>query len=123
MPEGHTIHRAARDQRPMLVGKPLSIWSPQGRFEAGAAFLDGQTCTAIEAFGKHLIYRFGEDQALHVHLGLYGRFRAAKTPAEEPRGAVRVRLLSPTHVVYSRDRPHATHKTIGISSVQVELVI
>ena len=103
MPEGHTIHRAARDQRPMLVGKPLAVSSPQGRFEAGAAFLDGQTCTAIEAFGKHLIYRFGEDRALHVHLGLYGRFRTAKAPAgdppPEPRGAVRVRLLSPTHVV------------------------
>lgn len=99
MPEGHTIHRAARDQRSMLVGKPLAVSSPQGRFEAGAAQLDGRTCTAIEAFGKHLIYRFGPDQALHIHLGLYGRFRAAKTPAGEPRGAVRIRLLSPSHVV------------------------
>jgi endonuclease-8 len=99
MPEGHTIHRAARDQRPMLVGKPLAVSSPQGRFEAGAAQLDGLTCTAIEAFGKHLIYQFDPEQALHVHLGLYGRFRTAKTPAEEARGAVRVRLLSPTHVV------------------------
>lgn len=99
MPEGHTIHRAARDQRPMLVGKPLAVSSPQGRFEAGAATLDGLTCTAIEAFGKHLLYCFGPEQALHVHLGLYGRFRTAKTPAEDPRGAVRVRLLSPTHVV------------------------
>lgn len=99
MPEGHTIHRAARDQRPMLVGHALAVSSPQGRFEAGAARLDGLTCTAIEAFGKHLIYRFGQERALHIHLGLFGRFRTAKAPASDPRGAVRIRLLSPSHVV------------------------
>lgn len=99
MPEGHTIHRAARDQRPMLVGLPIAVSSPQGRFEAGARLLDGSICTAVEAFGKHLIYRFSSGQTLHVHLGLFGRIRTGKTPADDPRGAVRVRLLSPTHVV------------------------
>ena len=99
MPEGHTIHRAARDQRPLLVGLPIAVSSPQGRFEAAAAQLDGSVCMAIEAFGKHLIYRFSHGQSLHIHLGLFGRIRTAKAPADEPRGAVRVRLLSPTHVV------------------------
>lgn len=99
MPEGHTIHRAAQDQRKMLVGKPLILTSPQGRFSAGAKELSGQTCTAIEAYGKHLLYYFHMGAALHIHLGLYGKFRTAKTPAQEPRGAVRVRLLSPSHVV------------------------
>jgi endonuclease VIII len=99
MPEGHTIHRAALDQRKMLVGKALEVSSPQGRFSVGADELNGQTCTAIEAYGKHLIYYFQLGSALHVHLGLYGQFRTAKTPASEPRGAVRVRLLSLSHVV------------------------
>ena len=58
MPEGHTIHRAAQDQRKMLVGKALEITSPQGRFSAGAEELNGQTCTSIEAYGKHLLYHF-----------------------------------------------------------------
>ena len=87
MPEGHTIHRAARDQRPMLAGKVLDVSSPQGRFLEGAARLDGRRCTAIDAYGKHLLYRF-DDLSLHIHLGLFGRFRAVKRPAAEPKGAV-----------------------------------
>jgi endonuclease VIII len=99
MPEGHTIHRAARDQRPMLVNQDISLSSPQGRFGDGAMRLDQQVCTAVEAFGKHLIYRFAHGLNLHIHLGLFGRIRTAKLPAGEPRGAVRVRMLSTTHVV------------------------
>lgn len=98
MPEGHTIHRAARDQRPMLAGKLLDVSSPQGRFMAGAARLDGRRCTGIDAYGKHLLYRF-DDLSLHIHLGLFGRFRCAKRPAGEPRGEVRVRMMSDSHVV------------------------
>jgi endonuclease VIII len=99
VPEGHTIHRAALDQRPLLAGQQLQVSSPQGRFADGAARLDGQRCTAIEAYGKHLVYRFEAGDSLHVHLGLYGQFRMAGVPVPEPRGAVRVRLLSPSHVV------------------------
>lgn len=99
MPEGHTIHRAARDQRPMLAGKVLDVSSPQGRFMDGAARLDGECCVAIDAYGKHLLYRFANDLALHIHLGLFGRFKAHKLPAPEPKGAVRVRMMSDTHVL------------------------
>ncbi len=99
MPEGHTIHRAARDQRPMLVGKTVIVASPQGRFYEGAARLDGKICCAVEAYGKHLIYQFENEMALHIHLGLFGRFRARKLPAAEPRGEVRVRMISSTHVI------------------------
>jgi endonuclease VIII len=99
MPEGHTIHRAAIDQRPMLAGQILRVSSPQGRFEAGAAALDGRQCTGAEAYGKHLIYSFGDGLALHIHLGLFGTFRTATHPVLEPRGAVRVRMVSATHVV------------------------
>jgi endonuclease VIII len=99
MPEGHTIHRAARDQRPMVAGKVLEVTSPQGRFSEGAARLDGQTCTGVDAYGKHLLYHFAHDETLHIHLGLFGRFRTAKVPAAEPRGEVRVRMVSASHVV------------------------
>jgi endonuclease-8 len=99
MPEGHTLHRAALDQRLMLAGKRLAVSSPQGRFADGAARLDGKACAAVEAYGKHLVYRFEGRDALHIHLGLYGQFRTAPTPAPQPRGAVRVRLLSDSHVV------------------------
>jgi endonuclease-8 len=99
MPEGHTIHRAARDQRKLLVGAALTVTSPQGRFAAGAARLDGRSCIGIEAHGKHLLYAFADGDALHVHLGLFGRFRAAAQPAPAPRDTVRVRLASASHVV------------------------
>jgi endonuclease-8 len=99
VPEGHTIHRAARDQRPMLAGRVLAVASPQGRFAAGAASLDGQACRAIEAYGKHLLYDFEGERTLHVHLGLFGSFRSAVQPAPAPRGAVRARLQSATHAV------------------------
>lgn len=96
MPEGHTIHRLARDHRRLLVGRPLSVQSPQGRFAAGAAQLDGQTVTRIEPYGKHLWYRFGAGQLLHVHLGLYGTFATGPLPAAEVRGALRLRICTDT---------------------------
>ena len=37
MPEGHTIHRAARQQNRALKGRTISVSSPQGRFAADAA--------------------------------------------------------------------------------------
>jgi endonuclease-8 len=99
MPEGHTIHRAARDHRRILAGRTLRVSSPQGRFSAGAAHLDGGACRDVEAYGKHLVYRFDGETYLHVHLGLFGRIRKRKLPAPEPVGAVRVRLEGDTHLV------------------------
>jgi endonuclease VIII len=83
----------------MLSGKVVSVASPQGRFHEGAARLDGARCIAVEAYGKHLIYQFENEMALHIHLGLFGRFRTAKLPAKEPRGEVRIRMMSDSHVV------------------------
>jgi len=89
VPEGHTIHRLARDLNRTFRDQPLRASSPQGRFEAGAKRIDKQTCDGFEAFGKHLIGHFASGDVLHVHLGLIGKFRKAKG---EPVGAVRLRL-------------------------------
>jgi len=94
VPEGHTIHRLARDHRALLVGRPVQVQSPQGRFAAGAALLDGRTVSRIEPYGKHLWYRFDDGQLLHVHLGLYGKWAVGALPAPEPRGALRVRITT-----------------------------
>ena len=58
MPEGHTIHRAAIDHHKVLAGDKLTIQSPQGRFAEGSEYLSGKLCAAVEAFGKHLVYKF-----------------------------------------------------------------
>ena len=99
MPEGHTIHRAAMDHHKVLAGDKLTVQSPQGRFAEGAQHLSGKICIAVEAFGKHLIYRFEAGDSLHIHLGLFGKIRKHKLPLREPRGAVRVRLISDTHAI------------------------
>lgn len=92
MPEGHTIHRAARDQSAMLAGHAVAASSPQGRFDEGARLIDGRTLTAVDAHGKHLFYRFDDDVLLHVHLGLFGRFFLHRKGVPEPRGAIRLRM-------------------------------
>ena len=56
MPEGHTIHRIAKDHSPLLVGRPVAVSSPQGRFAADAALVDGVVLDRIEPYGKHLFY-------------------------------------------------------------------
>lgn len=99
MPEGHTIHRAAKDQRKMLVGKTVSAISPQGRFEDGAVAINGQTCKSIEAIGKHLLYHFDSGKSLHIHLGLAGKIYRDPQPAEPPRDVVRIRMESFSHVI------------------------
>ncbi len=93
MPEGHTIHRLAIDLRKSLGGERVRASSPQGRF-AEAAELDGTTLRDAQAIGKHLLLFFGDEGAcVHVHLGLFGRFRKQRAPFPEPRPTVRLRLL------------------------------
>ncbi len=99
MPEGHTIHRAAREHNKIVGGHSLTVTSPQGRFTNGAALLDGQRCSLVEAIGKHLIYHFENGSILHIHLGLFGRIRKHKLPLRAARGAIRVRLVSATHAI------------------------
>ena len=91
MPEGHSIHRLAQRHHALLVGGALSASSPQGRFSHGAARLDGRVLEETDAWGKHLFHRY-DDLWLHVHLGLFGRFRDGRGEPPEPRGAVRLLL-------------------------------
>jgi endonuclease-8 len=96
MPEGHTIHRLARDQARDLVGEPVAAASPQGRFAEGAARLDGQVLRRAEAWGKHLFHTYDSGDVLHVHLGLIGKFRRQPSPPADPVGLVRLRLSGPS---------------------------
>ncbi|BCW71699.1 DNA-formamidopyrimidine glycosylase family protein [Arthrobacter sp. NicSoilB8] len=72
MPEGHSVHRLARQFGDVFTGERLSVSSPQGRFAPGAALLDGHVMEAATAHGKHLFLEFDHGVVLHVHLGLYG---------------------------------------------------
>jgi len=98
MPEGHTIHRIARDHGRLLSRRALRVSSPQGRFAGDAALVDGVVLDRIEPVGKHLFYWWSNRLVGHVHLGLFGKFRVARGEVEPPvRGAVRMRLaVEPT---------------------------
>jgi endonuclease VIII len=90
VPEGHTLNRLARDQSLAFAGRPVHVTSPQGRFAAGAALLDGRVLDEVTSYGKHLFACFGAD-TLHVHLGLYGNYTAGTGSPPPPRGALRMR--------------------------------
>lgn len=72
MPEGHSIHRIARQFDRNFVGHVVRASSPQGRFALGAAELDGRRMTDARAVGKQMFLGFEGDRWLRVHLGLYG---------------------------------------------------
>ncbi|OHV22113.1 DNA glycosylase [Parafrankia soli] len=96
MPEGHTVHRLAAVHQRMFRGRPVTVSSPQGRFADGAHMLDGRVLTEAEAHGKHLLLGFGDEQILHIHLGIYGTYVLGPGPAPVPTGAVRLRLTADT---------------------------
>jgi len=97
MPEGHTLHRLARLHQARYAGHPVAVSSPQGRFAAEAALLDGTVLTAAEAYGKHLFHRYDGQGVVHIHLGLYGAFTEFERPEPDPIGQVRMRIVGPTH--------------------------
>lgn len=72
MPEGHSVHRIARQFALHFVGHRVAVSSPQGRFAAGATELDGHVMTGSKAIGKQLYLDFEHDRVLRVHLGMYG---------------------------------------------------
>lgn len=98
MPEGHTLHRLARDLSGLFRGDVVRATSPQGRFADGAHRIDGRRVVRADAHGKHLFVTFDADDVLHVHLGLYGTFSlethhdGADPVVTAPKGQVRLRL-------------------------------
>jgi endonuclease-8 len=92
MPEGHTLHRLATDLTAAFAGRRVRVTSPQGRFAADAATLDGATVVGAESAGKHLFVEFDAERYLHVHLGLIGSFDVRSGPSSAPVGQVRLRI-------------------------------
>ncbi len=72
MPEGHSVHRIARQFDRNFVGRTVTASSPQGRFVEGAAVISGRTVTSVRAVGKQMFLEFDDEIWLRVHLGMYG---------------------------------------------------
>jgi endonuclease VIII len=87
MPEGDSLHRAARRLQP-LVGQRLEVESPHPRAQATgvAPRVDGRVLEAVEAVGKNLLLRFEGGIVVRSHLRMTGRRLL------QPRGKARVGL-------------------------------
>lgn len=96
MPEGHTLRRLADDLDRAFAGQRVHVGSPQGRFAADAAVLDGALLIGADSAGKHLFVEFEGDRVIHVHLGLIGKFDLVPGPQAIPVGEVRLRIASPS---------------------------
>ncbi|WP_125132080.1 DNA-formamidopyrimidine glycosylase family protein [Microbacterium sp. 10M-3C3] len=72
MPEGHSVHRIARQFDRNVVGRRVAASSPQGRFVEGASVIDGREALSVRAVGKQMFLEFEGDTWLRVHLGMYG---------------------------------------------------
>lgn len=77
MPEGDTIHRAARRIGAALVGKEMAVAdapSPRSPIHSRSGELAGRVLERAEARGKHLLLHFSGDAVIHSHLGMSGRW-------------------------------------------------
>jgi formamidopyrimidine-DNA glycosylase len=84
MPEGHSVHRIARQFDRNIVGRAVRASSPQGRFAEGAAILDGRVAESVRAVGKQMFLEFEGDTWLRVHLGMYGAWDFAGEIIADP---------------------------------------
>jgi formamidopyrimidine-DNA glycosylase len=124
LPEGHSVHRLARQFTAVFTGEQLRASSPQGRFEQGAARLDGGTLESALAHGKQMFLRFDDDRVLRVHLGLYGKwsfggdasFRSAST-MRSSRGAE-----DPLEAADDDGQPRYAGPPAPVGAVRVRLV-
>lgn len=80
MPEGHSVHRIARQFDDLFVGTRPTLTSPQGRFASGAALLSGRELLESQAVGKQMFLRFEENLWMRVHLGIYGAWDFIRAP-------------------------------------------
>jgi endonuclease VIII len=110
MPEGDTIHHAARRLGSALVGSDiLEIETPHPRhgLDRWPERLRGRSVRRVDARGKHLFVRFEGNLTLHSHLrmtGLWGVYRRGQRWRRSPRRAWLV-LRTEEHDVVQFDGP------------------
>lgn len=110
MPEGDTVHRAARRLNAVLAGHEVT------RFEIrvpGSATSDlrGQTVHEVVARGKHLLHRIGRS-TLHSHLKMEGEWHAYRAGERWRKPAFQARAIVGTR----------TWETVGFELAMVEVL-
>jgi endonuclease-8 len=110
MPEGDTIHRAARRVGAALVGREIvAVEAPQPRhrLDRWPERLAGRAVRSVDARGKHLLVRFEGDLTLHSHLRMGGSWWAYRRgePWRRAPGRAWLVIRTPDHEVLQFDWP------------------
>ncbi|MGN6428211.1 MAG: Fpg/Nei family DNA glycosylase, partial [Leifsonia sp.] len=84
MPEGHSVHRIAKQFAVNFVGHVVAVSSPQGRFAEDARRIDGHRMIAAKAVGKQMFLEFDNELWLRIHLGIYGAWDFAGDISVDP---------------------------------------
>ncbi|HJL16273.1 MAG TPA: DNA-formamidopyrimidine glycosylase family protein [Sandaracinaceae bacterium LLY-WYZ-13_1] len=93
MPEGDTIHRAARTLEKAIGGRRVTAWRSNDPALDRVDDLVGRTVAAVEARGKNLLVRFDDGRTLHTHQRMEGSwhvYRPGEAWRKPARGAVAV---------------------------------
>lgn len=97
MPEGDTIHRAARTLHRALAGKQVtrftSVFPALNRVDEDTP-LAGQHIDRVEAHGKHLLFLFSSGLGLRTHMRMSGSWHIYRPgePWQRPRAQMRIAL-------------------------------
>ena len=112
MPEGDTIHRAARNLHAALAGEEVirfeTVLPRLARVDEDRP-VAGRTVESVAAHGKHLLLRFSGDLVLRTHLRMNGSWHLYR-PGERwfrPRDAMRVLVETRPWVAVGFDLPVA----------------
>lgn len=98
MPEGDSLHRAARRLQ-VLVGARLAVETPNPRAAALglAERLDGRRLESVEAVGKNLLLSFEGGLVLRSHLRMRGRWQVRARGSRGWTGSPWLVLRGPEH--------------------------
>ncbi|GAA4776372.1 DNA-formamidopyrimidine glycosylase family protein [Microbacterium gilvum] len=91
MPEGDSVHRAARRLHVALAGRAVTRFDLRVP-KAATADLRGETVHGVVARGKHLLHRIGE-HTLHTHLRMEGEWHVYPPGGRWRRPAYQARAI------------------------------
>ncbi|MEZ4424105.1 MAG: DNA-formamidopyrimidine glycosylase family protein [Gemmatimonadota bacterium] len=97
MPEGDTIHRAARTLSRALVGqRVVAARSGVPGLGSRVSALSGCTVAAVEARGKHLLIHLDDGQTLRTHMRMTGSWHLYRPGERWRKPAARARVVLET---------------------------
>jgi endonuclease-8 len=98
MPEGDSLHRAARRLQ-VLVGERVAVETPHPRAAVNGLVerLDGRRLESVEAVGKNLLLSFEGGLVLRSHLRMTGRWQVRARGSKALAGRPWLVLRGPAH--------------------------